>query len=210
VIGGKGRRHDEDQFILHERFGANAAVACWAFDKADGELVVEDEMDDLSGIAAVERELNAGMLVEEGSEQAGENILRNRGGHAEGQISGDIAILRAELLLGLGNEGGYLLGVGEQEGSLRSQGNAIAGAIEETDAEIVFEGLDLERDGGLGEEKVFCRLAEVQMLGNGAEDFEAKVFQLGHEMIIHEMEKHGKPRSWLPLLEEHKGIEGIS
>jgi hypothetical protein len=48
------------------------------------------------------------------------------------------------------------------------------------------------------------------MLGNGAEDFEAKVFQLGHEMIIHEMEKHGKPRSWLPLLEEHKGIEGIS
>ena len=41
-------------------------------------------MDDFVGVAAVERELDAGMLVEEGSEQAWENILRDGGRDAEG------------------------------------------------------------------------------------------------------------------------------
>jgi hypothetical protein len=33
-------------------------------------------------------------------------------------------------------------------------------------AEIVFERFDLKRDGRLGEEKVFRRLAEIQMFSN--------------------------------------------
>ena len=65
------------------------------------------------------------------------------------------------------------------------EGDAIAGAIEKANAEIVFEGLDLKRDGGLGEEKMFRGLAKVQMFGDGAENLEAEVFQLGHGMIIH-------------------------
>jgi len=84
AIGGERPRHDQDQFVLHEGFGVNAAVAGWSFDEAEGELVVEEKMHDFVGIAAVEGELDAGMLVEEGPEQARKNILRDRGGHTEG------------------------------------------------------------------------------------------------------------------------------
>jgi len=185
VIGFESGRHDQDQFILHEGFGANAAVACRSFDESDREFVVEEKMDNLAGIAAVERELDARMLFEKGSDQARENVLRDRGGDAERQLTGDFAILRTELLLGLGDDGRDFLGVDEKKGSLRSEGDAIAGAIEEANAEIVFERFDLERDGGLCEEKVFGCLAKVQMFGNRAKDFETKIFQLSHGMIIH-------------------------
>ena len=83
LIGHERRGHDQHQFILHEGFGANAAVAGGAFDKADRKLVVEEEMDDLIGIAAVQRELHARMFGEEGSEQTRENVLSNRGRDAE-------------------------------------------------------------------------------------------------------------------------------
>jgi hypothetical protein len=68
---------------------------------------------------------------------------------------------------------------------LGSEGDAIRGAIEEANAEIVFERFDLKRDCGLGEKKVFRRLAEIQMFSNGAKHLETEVFQLGHVMIIH-------------------------
>ncbi|MGA8343591.1 MAG: hypothetical protein WB781_16785 [Candidatus Sulfotelmatobacter sp.] len=120
-------------------------------------------MDDLAGVAAMEGELDPRMLVEESSEQSRENVLRNRGRNAERQLPGDVPVLGAKLLFRLGNEFRYLPGIGEQERSLRREGDAIAGAIKETDAEIVFESFDLKRYGGLGEEKVFRRLAKVQM-----------------------------------------------
>ena len=90
-----------------------------------------------------------------------------------------------EVLFGLGNEGGDLFRVGEQDSALRSKRDAVAGAIEEADAEIVFEGFDLKCDGGLGEEKMFGGFAEVQLFGDGAEDFQAEVLELGHGMIMH-------------------------
>ena len=63
---------------------------------------------------------------------------------------------------------------------MRSEEDAITGAIEEADAEIVFEGLDLKRDGGLSEEEMFRGLTKIQMFGNCAENLEAKILQLGH------------------------------
>jgi len=125
------------------------------------------------------------MLIEEGSKYARENVLRDRGRNSEGKLSGDLSILRAKFLFRFGNEGGYFLRVAEQEGSLRSKRDAIGGAIEEANAEIVFEPFDLKRDGGLSEEEVFRRLAKIQMFCNGSKHLQAKVFQLGHGMIIH-------------------------
>jgi hypothetical protein len=60
-----------------------------------------------------------------------------------------------------------------------------ASAVEETDAEIVFKRLHLKRDGGLREEKMFGGLAEVQMFRDRAKNFQTKIFQLRHAMIIH-------------------------
>jgi hypothetical protein len=67
---------------------------------------------------------------------------------------------------------------------LRSNGDAIGGAIEKANAEIVFERFDLKRDGGLGEKEVFRRLAKIEIFGNSAKNLETEVFQLGHVMII--------------------------
>ena len=65
------------------------------------------------------------------------------------------------------------------------EGDAIAGAIEEADAEIVFQGFNLKRYRGLGQEKVLGCLTKIQMFCDGAKDFEAEVFELGHSMIIY-------------------------
>jgi hypothetical protein len=44
---------------------------------------------------------------------------------------------------------------------------------------VVLERFDLKRDCRLGEEKVFRRLAKIQMLSNGPKYFEAKSFPAG-------------------------------
>ena len=54
-------------------------VPRWAFDQAEGELAIEKELHDLAGVAAVKRELDAGMFIKEGSEQTREDVLRNSG-----------------------------------------------------------------------------------------------------------------------------------
>ena len=66
--------------------------------------------------------------------------------------------------------------------------DAIAGAIEKTDAQIVFQGFDLKRYGGLGKEKVLGRLPEIQMFSDGAKYLEAEILELGHLMIIYRTE----------------------
>jgi hypothetical protein len=157
AIGVKGRGGDQDQLVLHEGLGANSAVASGAFDEADGQLVVKEQLHNLAGVAAVQRKLHARMFVEEGSQQARENVLCNGRRNTEGQLSGDFAILGPKFLFGFGNECRYFVGVTEQEGSLGSEGDAIGGAIEEANAEIVFERFDLKRNCGLGEKKVFRR-----------------------------------------------------
>ena len=68
---------------------------------------------------------------------------------------------------------------------MRSERDAIAGAVEETNAEIVFQCLHLQRDGRLREKKMLGGLAEIQMFGDRAKDFQTKIFQLGHGMIIY-------------------------
>jgi hypothetical protein len=53
---------------LHEGLRTNATVACWPFDEADSQFVLEKKLDDLVSVPAVERELDARILVKEGSE----------------------------------------------------------------------------------------------------------------------------------------------
>jgi len=115
------------------------------------------------------------MFVEKSAQKARENVLRDGGGRSEGELSGNRAVLGAEFLFCFGSQRRYFVGVAEKERSLPSEGDAIGGTIEEPNSEIVFESLDLKRDGGLGKEKVFGCFAKVEMLGYGAEDLEAKV-----------------------------------
>ena len=59
----------------------------------------------------------------------------------------------------------------------------MAGAIEEAGAEIVFKSFNLQRNGRLREQEMLGCLAEAEMLSNGAEHFEAEVFELGQRRM---------------------------
>ena len=140
--------HDQDQLVLHEGFGANTAVTRGAFDQADRDLVVKKEMHNFAGISAMERELHAGMFAEEGSEQPGRTYCAMVVDTPSVNSPEILPSSGAKFLLGFGNQSCNFLGVNEKNGSLWSEGDAIAGAIEETNAKIVFERLDLKCDGG--------------------------------------------------------------
>jgi hypothetical protein len=58
---------------------------------------------------------------------------------------------------------------------LRSEGDAIGGAVEKANTEVVLERFDLKRDCRLGEEKVFRRLAKIQMLATVRNTLRRKV-----------------------------------
>jgi len=88
---------------------------------------------------------------------------------------------------------------------LRSKGDAVGGAIEEADAEIVFERFYLKRDCGLRKKKMFRSFAKIQMLCDGAKYLEAKVFQLGHVMII-----HGNRSTWEPTAQPVAGFDPLA
>ena len=68
---------------------------------------------------------------------------------------------------------------------MRRQYNSIAGAVEQSNAEIIFERLDLQRDRGLRKKELLSSFAEVEVLGNRAEDLQPKVLQLSHGEIIY-------------------------
>jgi hypothetical protein len=59
---------------------------------------------------------------------------------------------------------------------LPSQGDPASSAVEEADPEIIFQCLDLKRHGGLGQEKMFCGFAKVQVFSNGTKHLEPKMF----------------------------------
>ena len=88
-------------------------------------------------------------------------------------------------MLGLRNESRDLIGIAQQTRSLRSERDPAAGAVEETNAEIVLQRFHLQRDRRLSEEEMLGGLAEIQVFGDRAKDFQTKIFQLGHAMIIY-------------------------
>lgn len=171
---------------MHERFSANPAIAGWTFDETHGNLVVEKELDNFSGVAAMQRKLDARMLIKECPKQTWKNILCDRRRNSDRKLSSDLSVLSADLSFHVGNERRYFVRVTEKDRALRSQGDTVAGTIEKTHSELVLECFNLESDGGLRKEKMLCGFAKAQVFSHYAKDFEPKIFQLGHASIIHE------------------------
>jgi len=178
-------RGDEDEFIIHKGFGVHAAFLGRTFDEAGGDFSVEEELNDLGGVAAAERELDLGMFGEKCAEELGQNVLRNGGGDTEGEFARNGSLGGAELAFRLGGDGGELVGMVQENFALGSERDFAAGAVEEADAEFVFEGLDLKSDRGLSEKELVGGFAEIEVLGNGTADLKAEVLQLRHGRIIH-------------------------
>src|SRR5258706_1510426 len=70
---------NQDQFVLHEGLGANAAVPRWSFDEADSQLVLEKQLHDLVTVARSDRQLNMQNLIKDSSDKPLEQVLRNCG-----------------------------------------------------------------------------------------------------------------------------------
>src|SRR3974390_652717 len=132
----------------------------------------------------MQRELNARVLFQERTKQAGKNVLRDGGGDSEREFSGNCAVGAAKFTFGLRNQCCKPAGVAEQDRPLSGQGNAPSCAIEEPHSEIAFQRFDLERNCRLSQEKMFGGSAKVQLLGDHTKYLEAEVLQLGHAVTI--------------------------
>src|SRR5277367_1748931 len=132
----------------------------------------------------MQREPYARMFGDESTDEPRENVLRNGGRSSQRKIAGEFSLVQAEILGGCRGEYGNFVSIAQEQCPGSSESDPVGSAVEETDTEIVFECFDLERHRGLAEKKMFCSLAKVQVFGDSAKDLQAKVFKLGHRMII--------------------------
>ncbi len=71
-----------------------------------------------------------------------------------------------------------LRGVAQQDFARRRESDVSSRAIEELNAEVLFERLNLQTHGRLSEEEVLRRLAEAKVFGYRREDDETEVFKI--------------------------------
>ena len=69
------RRRNQDQLVLHEGLGADTPVSCRTFDEAEGNLVPEEQLNNLVGIATMQRELDARILDQESCDESRKDLL---------------------------------------------------------------------------------------------------------------------------------------
>src|SRR5260370_3143696 len=110
------------------------------------------------------------MLAAEVAKDAWKDVLREGGGRAEWQLAGMLSADGSDVVLGLQEERVHLSSVAEQDLAGAGEGDVSSGAVEELNAEVVLERLDLEADGWLREEEMLGRLAEAEMLGHRKKD----------------------------------------
>ncbi len=168
-------RDDEDHVVFHEGLGLDVGSEGGTFDEGEVNALIGEGKENLFGVAAGALDGEAGMQLEEAGQQIGKEIL------ADG-LRGTDAKLIEVCAGGFGDGLGGLVGeqfeaIGEavEDCTGGSEGHAAAGAIEEGGAELIFESLDVLRDGGLGEEELFGGLAEAEALGHGSEDAKTEV-----------------------------------
>ena len=173
-------RGNQDEFIAHKRFGVNSALARWAFDESNGNLGVEQQIHNLLGVAAVHRQLNARMVFEKSSDEAGQDVLGDGCRNAQREFARELSVFGANFPLSGGRESGDFVRVAEKDSALGRESDSIRRAIEETRTQVVLQCFDLERHGRLGEGKMLGGLAKAEMFGDRAENRQAEILQLGH------------------------------
>src|SRR5215469_1897799 len=94
---------DQNQFVFDKALRVHPPSAGWAFYQSERHFAFEQKPNNLARVAAMQRDLHAGILFEEDSEQTRENILCDRCRRTQGQFSRRFTILRDEFSLGFGN-----------------------------------------------------------------------------------------------------------
>src|SRR6516225_3485673 len=84
LVGFEIEWRDQNQFVFHKALHMHTPIARRAFYQSERNFVFEQKPHNLSGVAALQRDLHARVLVKEGSEQPRENILRDGGGCSQG------------------------------------------------------------------------------------------------------------------------------
>ena len=146
MIGGD----DEDEVIFHEALEMEVAALLRAFDEGELDVAAGEGVEHLVGVAAADGDADAGVGVEEGGDEAGQEVLADGLGGADGKLAGLFAIGGGDGGGGLVAEGLEAIGEGKEGGAAGGKGDAAVAAIEEGDSELVFQGLDLLGYGGAG------------------------------------------------------------
>jgi len=167
---------DRHQAVAAEGDDLDQAARGGEGDEAEVAGAGEDVVVDLVGAAVFDVDVDAGVALEEALQVGGELVEADAvdGGDADrpgdevavlGDALGNAILEGIELLYDA--EGGLV-----KEPPLGGEGEVLAAAVDEGDAEAAFEGAELLADGGLGDAVGAGGLAEAAAVGQVAEDFE--------------------------------------
>ena len=148
-------RRDQDQLILQKLLALNLAASRRTFDKAQFDLLFLYGLDDVFRVATDQCRMNAGMLLAELAQKAGQHILSDSCGSAKGELARVLSAERGNVSFSLSEERANLLRISKKNTTGLCQGNVRPGAIEELNAKILFKCLYL---------KANCRLRKIQLL----------------------------------------------
>ena len=123
------------------------------------------------------------MLSRELSQQAGQDILGDGCGGSKSELPGVVSAQRGDLVFSLNEERIRLPRVSQEHLASLRQSNTRSGAIEELDADVFLQRLDLETDRGLRQVQFFRSLAKAVLFRNCPEDDQAEVVQTRHATI---------------------------
>jgi hypothetical protein len=115
------------------------------------------------------------------AKQTGQHVLGDGSGGAKCQLPGMLSAQRGNFMFSLDEERIRLLRISQKNLSRLRQRDLRAGAIEELDAKIFLQRLDLETHRGLRQIQLFRGLTKAALFRNCPEDYQAEVVETRHE-----------------------------
>ncbi len=166
--------------VAQKGFGAHVAGSRRSFNESEGNFLIPDRVNNVFGIAAEQRGVNAGMFRAKLAEQTRQNVLRNRGGSAESEAAGMISGERSNFVLRTRHKLMHAPRVLKQHRTRSRQSGVRSGAVEELNAEFFFKCLDLQAYRRLRQVKLLGRLAKALLFRDRPEDNQTEVFKTCH------------------------------
>ena len=154
---------DENQFVFVDGNGGDAFVGDRHGGDAEVGRIVDDGLEHLAGLRALDGDSHVGIAALEFGEDLGEDVQATAfvGGHHDFSAGHAVGF-------GHGAHGGAArlqsaLHVGQKNLSRGGDGNLATGAVQQLGADLFFHGANLRGDRRLGAKALFGRAREAQV-----------------------------------------------
>lgn len=115
------------------------------------------------------------MLLEESAEHAGQDVLGDGHGGTDTEGAGGFAVGAIEGCPRFFRQACAFAGVPKKDDTGIGKANATLATVEEGDAQLLFEGVNLLADRGLAEMEALGCTAEAEFFGDGAKDLKPEI-----------------------------------